>query len=357
MIDSSFIPLLPYLQTPHTPTLWLADESALTVLQFADITPSANLHIVTNRYDIYQLAVGKALNVEFNDFTLDKLPLPPSKIIYRISKEKSLTHHLFNMAAKLLNGEGELIISGKKNEGIKTYADNLLKTMQAVGKLKKNHLDYYGRFTQLSTHTPLNDQQYSQLHTINTSERLPTSTLPHFYSKPGVFGWNKIDKGTELLLNTLPQIFRDHPHKLSSILDLGCGYGWIFLNLASYIPEDKYNLLTVTATDNNAAAIQCATANAQLSPLNIHVIADDCAIHIDDKFDLILCNPPFHQGFTHSKALTEKFLQQTRRHLKPNGIAVFVINEFIQLPKQHLATFEGSKVIAQAQGFKIVTLY
>ena len=127
-MDTSFTTLLPYLQNTTVPTLWLADENALDTLHTLDNRQNSFLHIATNRYDIYQLARYKNISVEYNDFTLKQLPLAPQRIIYRISKEKSLTHYLINRATQLLVDSGELVISGQKQEGIKSYVDNITET-------------------------------------------------------------------------------------------------------------------------------------------------------------------------------------------------------------------------------------
>lgn len=352
MIDSSSNLLLDSLHTIDRPTLWLADENALSALQYADIQAHKYLHIATNRYDIYQLAIDKGISVEFNDFTLNELPFAPQRIIYRISKEKALTHYLFNQAARLLATKGELLISGKKQEGIKTYATKLKEHFACEGQLKKSSSDYYGRFTHFTHQVNINDQHYAELQPpFPHHER-----LSHIVSKPGVFGWDKIDAGTELLLKALPDILQAHEHSCHNILDLGCGYGWIFMNLPHYLPQSTLKDISITATDNNAAAILCAEQNAKANHVNTHIIADDCAKGITDTFDLIVCNPPFHQGFTHEKALTQKFLTQTKRHLSKHGLAVFVVNEFIRLPKEQLDGFNHNRIVIQKDGFKVIAL-
>jgi 16S rRNA (guanine1207-N2)-methyltransferase len=177
-IDSSFTPLLHFIQHADIPTLWLADENALSTLAALESPVSnlnsSHLHIATNRYDIYQLALEKNISVEFNDFTLEALPQVPQRIIYRISKEKALTHYLFNRAAQLLGETGELIISGKKQEGVKTYASKLITLMGAEGQLKKSNNVYHGYFTQLNNREPLDDQRYSEIQALNLGPTLKT---------------------------------------------------------------------------------------------------------------------------------------------------------------------------------------
>jgi len=363
MIDSSLQCLQPYLQQLDRATLWFADENALALIaqlpQANELTGSEQLWIATNRYDIYQQAQQKGYATEFNDFTLAHYTQTPARVLYRVSKERALAHHLINQAATHLPTSGECILSGKKQEGIKSYATKLKSIMGAVGKLQKSGLDYSGCFTDLDATARLDDQHYNQIQQLSFSgQRRDT-----LYSKPGVFGWQKIDQGSELLLHSLPDILQQQKIEtpLSSILDLGCGYGWLFLNLPLYIPDGIISeQCHIVATDNNASALLCARKNAETYSsaytVPVDVIPSDCANTLQERFPLIVCNPPFHQGFMHDKQLSDKFLRQTQQHLTPTGIAVFVVNEFIGLQAMAAPYFTRIETITCAAGFKVVTL-
>ena len=356
MIDKAFTPLLPYLQQADQPTVWLADESVLPVLAILDNSPRENIHILTNRYDIYLQAVSHKWSVNFSDFLFEDIPFHPSRIIYRLAKEKALNHYLFNESAKLLGPTGKLIISGKKQEGVKTYASNLVKHLGGEGKLKKSSDIYHGSFNKLNSDPPLADQDYKDVRKISPDSDKPV----FFYSKPGVFGWNKVDKGSELLLRTLPAVINDLKLLPKNVLDLGCGYGWLFMNLPKLLtstqPNNTIDNITITATDNNAAALLCAHHNSELLPVTVNIIPDDCAKNIKERFDLIICNPPFHQGFSHAKTLTKLFLAQTAAHLDKEGLAILVVNEFIHFDKEDLNAFRSCDTVCQQDGFKIIVL-
>lgn len=382
VIDSSFAALLPYLTTVEVGTLWVADENALHVLDKLPMQATAPLLLLTNRYDIYTLAQEKNITAIFNDFDFSEIPhnsnTPIERVVYRISKEKLITHHIFQEARQLLSRinnddasnycleKGELIISGKKQEGVKSYCKHLINTQAYQGQLKKNGADYHGVFTcdrpnnnaptaeqKKTTSKSANNIHYHQLQALTLPEKPEYKDIT-LYSKPGVFGWNKIDKGSELLLQCLPLIMNKRKMSIHKILDLGCGYGWIFANLPFYIDNNALENIIVTATDNNAAAIICAQKNNQRLPFYTNIVADDCAKNITDTFDIILCNPPFHQGFSHDKLLTRKFLEQTKRRLNEKGIAIFVVNEFVHLPSE--AWFQHQDVITKKEGFKVITL-
>lgn len=350
--DNSFNPLLPYLQNVDRPTLWLADENTIDVLQQLPIqTDEKPLLLISNRYDIVATAQAKNITALFNDYDLSELPFNPERIIYRISKEKPLVHYLLNQCSQLLSNGGELHLSGLKQEGIKTYADKWVKATTATGKLRKNGIVYSGCFSSIQHESQLDDQNYPQLQTISCDHTI----IKTFYSKPGVFGWQKIDQGTELLLQSITKVLDHYSITPDNVLDLGCGYGWIFLNAAHYLP----NITQLTATDNNAAALIAAQQNANSLPFTTEVMASDAGdelIEGNKVYDLILCNPPFHQGFSHSKQLTEKFLHAIKRLLSTKGVAMLVVNEFISLPKPLTQLFSACDIMESQKGFKVIVL-
>src|SRR5690606_9948663 len=75
------------------------------------------------------------------------------------------------------------------------------------------------------------------------------------HSKPGLFGWNKIDQGSEFLIQSLPAMLGTMPRPPASLLDLGCGYGYLTL-MTKDLPLQGRVL-----TDNNAAALFTARHN------------------------------------------------------------------------------------------------
>ncbi len=57
----------------------------------------------------------------------------------------------------------------------------------------------------------------------------------------------------------------------------------------------------MVAVDQSAAAVASATATAAANGLagRIRVVRDDAAASLPDgSVDLVVCNPPFHQGTT-----------------------------------------------------------
>lgn len=321
-------------------TLWIADENSTALLQ-QDIAFSGVL--LTNRWDIAQLAKANGIPALFNDFNLKALTRSFQTILYPLSKEKAIVQHLINEAPYILNMNGSFILLGEKNSGIKTYAKKVAERFNSEKNLQKTGKNY------LSINIKKKPAEEGELLTDNDYHKLQQpEKLSGLFSKPGLFGWDKIDNGSAFLANQ----FAEHPPAPNAkILDLGCGYGFLSTQLASL------GQFHFTATDNNAAALLSCKKNFSELDINGEIIPSDAGKEIKTKsVDYVICNPPFHQGFRLDEGLTDQFLKQAARILKQQGQALFVVNEFIPLAKKSLSYFSKVECIAKNRSFCIYLL-
>jgi 16S rRNA (guanine1207-N2)-methyltransferase len=327
--------------------LLIADENLLGA-PFSSL-PSSTL-IISNRYDVYQQATGVGCDCRYSDFDFSELkPESIDGIFYRVSKEKAATHHVINQSISLLKPDGKITLAGSKNEGIKNYAKHAGALFSTSANIEKNG-DWYRSTltkpqTRNNTHTRLDDKDYASL---REAVRDDNTSL---YSKPGVFGWNKIDQGSAFLNEHLDEFFATFSQQPKDILDLGCGYGYLSAAVHRHIPE-----ALITATDNNAAAIAACEKNFAELGISGSVVADNCGESLETRFDAVICNPPFHQGFDTSGDLTDRFLAASHRLLKVRGKALFVVNAFVPLEKKAKALYRNTTELASNRSFKLVML-
>ncbi len=339
--------LVPHLQPTAESganTLLVADEN-LVASDFADV-PTQTL-VVCNRADVAAHADRAGLTVLFNDFDFSALPTASfTCIAYRISKEKAVTHHVINQSRRLLRRGGSLVLSGAKKEGLKTYARKAADYLGDAAQIDKQGHWYLAQAsnTGASDLPPLADQDYPRLRpAVHEGDTV-------FFSKPGMYGWDKIDRGSALLAAALEGFRATLPLSPLTLLDLGCGYGYLSVRAA------QLGVARLVATDNCAAAVTACQRNFTEFGIVGEVVAADCADAITEKFAAVVCNPPFHQGFATDTQLLEKFLATTRRLLRPPGGALFVVNEFVPLEKRAGALFQSVEIVSRAHGFKVIML-
>ncbi len=136
---------------------------------------------------------------------------------------------------------------------------------------------------------------------------------------PGVFGEERLDRGTSLLLEALPSIEPD-----ASVIDLGCGAGPLGLVAASRQPTAS--ILFCDESHLAVASARRTFEGAGLPNPARFVVADVLAGEPDDSADLVLCNPPFHQGQAVSRRVAAHMFAESARVLRPGGRLLVVGN-------------------------------
>ncbi len=186
----------------------------------------------------------------------------------------------------------------------------------------------------------LNEQQINQLNTLNKkrNQGVPLAQLiakKSFYHLDFFVNENVLipREDTEVLVDVALNLFADNQAK--NILELATGSGAIAVVLSDKKPH--WQLL---ATDISIKALAVAAKNLTLTQYNnIALLASDwfSAISIEQKFDLIIVNPPYiAPDDMHLKALKfepvialvaqnngladyQIIISQAKHYLKPDG--------------------------------------
>lgn len=134
-----------------------------------------------------------------------------------------------------------------------------------------------------------------------------------FYSDLGVFSKDHIDYGSKFLVETL----LSNRNKFNSILDLGCGYGFIGIVLAKIFNSK------LTMVDVNSRCVHLSEKNIKENTIDGTSLISDGYDKINAKFDLIVTNPPIRAG----KEVVLDFLLNSKNYLLTNGELWFVIRK------------------------------
>jgi 16S rRNA (guanine1207-N2)-methyltransferase len=343
-IDNSVAMLLRQLQGESGNCILVADENWSNInWQMARSSQQRSVRVFSNRYDIEKSARTANLDTIFNDFDFSIIePHSIDSVFFRVSKERASSHYIINQAAKLLKPEGKLVLTGGKNDGLKTYVKQACAIFGDHTSAEKHGSCYLATVQRHNTDlAQLDDKNYAQTRTVEALS---------LQSKPGIFGWEKIDRGSAFLCTHLAAFLARRSVAPRTMLDLGCGYGYLSMQAS------EYGFTHITATDNNAAALAATTINLGQLTIDTDIIAGDAGDQINRRFDIILCNPPFHQGFSIDGDMTVKFLSAAKRLLSSAGQALFVVNNFIPLEHKAKDYFRYIEVIANNGSFKLVAL-
>lgn len=323
------------------PALVILDEQA-GLADYAGLLRLQGVRFTTTRWDVYRRFAKRVDSVTFGDLDFSDIePRTLGAVYFRIAKEKPVVHHVVNAAARVLKPGGTLHLCGFRKEGTKTYVTKAEALLGGPAKVRTTRSGLRAAVI-ASTGRPegelLPDQDYLALRRVTGAAGLA------FYSKPGVFGWNKVDRGSALLASVaaIPAGSR--------VLDLGCGYGYLSIRAAAASPD------AVTATDSSAAAVTACRRNFSEYAIPGEVVPSDCGDSLPGPFDVVLCNPPFHLGFGTDAELGRRFLSAVYRLVDDDGTAFVVVHSVVPLEQRVDPLFADIATLIDDGTFKVIRL-
>jgi 23S rRNA (guanine1835-N2)-methyltransferase len=168
-------------------------------------------------------------------------------------------------------------------------------------------------------------------------------------SLPNVFSRERPDPGTRLLLDHLPR--RDDAF---TALDLGCGNGILAVALARRCPGAR-----ITGIDESYQAVASALRNRDLVPDGATRLAftvdDEGATVPDASCDLVVCNPPFHQGPATGDLTAWTMFTTARRVLRPGGRFLLVGNRHLGYHAKLQRLFGRVDLVASNRKFVVLS--
>lgn len=251
--------------------------------------------------------------------------------------QRDETRALFARALQSADEDGIVVASMQNNAGAKSGEADLRQLVPNVQSLSKHKCRIFWAKKRDIDETVLNDW-------LNFDEpRLLEAT--GFFSRPGIFAWNRIDVASKLLGVLLPGDLSGRG------ADLGAGLGYLTSVVLTQCPQ-------VDAMDVYEAeerALQCAKLNLSRFEdrvrLNYHW--HDVAAGIQGPYDFVISNPPFHEGGEEVQALGQAFIEAAAKSLKSNGRFFMVANRHLPYETVLRNRFSQVDLLATQDGFKV----
>ena len=179
---------------------------------------------------------------------------------------------------------------------------------------------------------------------LSLADPQPIAGTP-FHSRPGVFSWNRIDPGSQFLVDSLPQGID------GAVADLGAGWGF----LAASLLERYDRIRQLDLFEAEKLALELAAVN--LAPLGRSV-----GYHWSDvragigrgQYDWVITNPPFHREGEQDVDLGVAFLTVAAEALRGGGRLVCVANRHLPYERTLRTAFSEVSVLAENRNFKVL---
>jgi 16S rRNA (guanine1207-N2)-methyltransferase len=243
----------------------------------------------------------------------------------RLSKDKGAFEMAVCALASVLKPGAQLWIYGANDEGIKSAHKRLGPWFTHADTVDTRRHCRVVRATRSGDSDGLRSTLNDWLCTANLE--FPDGDIAH-HCYPGVFAKGKLDPGTALLLSVLPT-----PAESSHILDYACGAGVIGAALQRREPSVRLTLI-------DADAIAANVAQKNVPNAVVEVGADPLNIGHHAPFDLIVSNPPIHDGKERNYRVVRRLIESAARHLNPGAALWMVVQRQVPVAKPlhtHLA--------------------
>ena len=322
--------------------LLLTGESVDLIEAIADVAKSVDVYDISYSTLKRLYDYSRNENANFSDMVFpEKQDFYDTAILF-VPKGREFGRALLWTAMNALKTGGEIYVVGANDGGAKSLikdAELLFGEATVLGYKKSHRISVSVKKASASY-----PAEWGELPTEQKILKLDTKLGSiEVFTQSGVFSWDELDDGTEYLLEHLDL------RSAKTALDMGCGYGVIGGLIAP-------KLESVTMVDDNLLAVRCVEHSVKhFGWQNAEILASNLYENLGDrKFDVIISNPPFHQGKEVSLNITEKLITEAPNYLNRGGRLILVVNAFLKYEKVMSEAFKHSGIKAQNNKYKIL---
>lgn len=255
-------------------------------------------------------------------------------------RQRNEARALYARALSRLTDGGVVLACQANDEGAKSAEADLAKLIGPLTVMSKNKCRVFWSQPGNAVNAALVDE-WRDLDAVR-----PIAD-GRFLSRPGVFAWDRIDVASKLLAESLPGDLRGRA------ADLGAGYGYLSAELLSRCAG--ITSLDCFEADARALALCRRNLDAESKRLPIACHWHDVTSGLPGRYDVIVCNPPFHaQVGAERPDIGRRFIEVAADALNPGGRLWLVANRHLPYELALNTGFDAVNTITQQSGFKII---
>lgn len=249
-------------------------------------------------------------------------------------------------AAAVLRPGGAFYLAGARNCGVRTAGRFMAKVfgeVEVVAYKAGSRLLRSVRPQRLS----LPPSDYYQWHELTADVAGQTLRVQ---TRAGLFSRDALDEGTRMLIESLAAEPPQRIGRRDRVLDLGCGCGVLTLFAARRAPRGR-----VVGVDVDCRAVEATRRTLEADGLShAEAVLSDCVEAIADRrLDVVVTNPPMHQGKRAAFNVPEQFIRDAARVLKADGRLFLVAHRFLKYGRTMRETFGDVRVLREDSKFRV----
>jgi len=256
-------------------------------------------------------------------------------------RQRDEARALLARALRLTERGGRIVACMSNDEGARSGEADLERIVGPLTTLTKNKCRVFWSAPLDQPHDDALVEEWLRLDAVRPIDD------GRFVSRPGVFAWDRIDVASQLLAEHLPSDLAGRA------ADLGAGFGYLSVELLQRCA--RIAALDLYEAERRALDLARRNLAALESRAAIRYCWHDVTAGLTDRYDVIVCNPPFH---THARAhrpdIGRRFIAIAAQSLLPGGRLWLVANRHLPYEQALGAGFERVRIVTQQHGFKVV---
>lgn len=275
---------------------------------------------------------------------LEALTAPIDIVLIKIPKTSALLEHQLCQLQSIVGNHTQIIAAGKakaiQKSTLQLFEKYIGPTRTSLAKKKSRLI-----FSEVKAGKNHPNPYPTMWHTDSPALQISNHA--------NVFARQQLDIGGRFLIENLPQCNN------KTVIDLGCGNGVVGLNVLYHSPSSR-----VVFVDESYMAIESARQNVQDNMPEMmqqcEFLVSNCLeqyneLKMQDKADIVLCNPPFHQQNVITDHIALQMFRDAKQHLRMGGELHIVGNRHLDYPQKIKRLFGGFSLIASNNKFSIIS--
>jgi 16S rRNA (guanine1207-N2)-methyltransferase len=303
--------------------LTLPDGQATVFRPASDLDLSvwdaAQVHIVHGFMPEYEALQTRGYSID-----PDTAPNSAASVVVA-QRSKAYSRALIHRAC-MTSPDGLILVDGQKTDGIDSLYKEARKRTNVLGTLTKAH----GRLFWFGATDAFADW-------VDTP-----SQAGAYQTQSGVFSADKVDRGSQLLAQALPEKL---PNRIA---DLGAGWGY----LSDHILK-RDNVKSLDLIEAEHRALSSARLNITDPRAAFHW-ADATTFKPTDAYQMVVTNPPFHTGRSATPELGQAFITSAAKMLIGQGTLLLVANRHLPYETLLADRFHNVSERVGDAGFKVL---
>jgi 16S rRNA (guanine1207-N2)-methyltransferase len=231
-----------------------------------------------------------------------------------------------------------VVMAGGKTDGISSLRKRMEAELPLDGHLSKNHgvVFWLTRGAECDAFAAK----------VKAEEADRPLVEGRFVTAPGMFSHDRGDAGSRLLAEHLPAGLK------GAAADFCAGWGYLSVALA----ERCKAIESIDLFEADHASLEAAKRNVAALAAGMHATAhwtDLATEKVERRFDVVVMNPPFHQGRAADPGIGHAMIRAASNALKPGGQLFMVANRGLPYEPALKAGFARVEELADEGGFRI----